>query len=258
MASLYTGVPTAAQSPSPAPSADGAPILSLPSDGDAANAASIAQAFKALADFSAWSTGMGAGVSSNYFFSDDFPGPAVNTVSVWTQTLSGAGAITDVADAGANGSARLASGAGSANLSIPVDNLGTKDFRLRCKVKASALGSGATTGDEIAFYVGGTHQVGLIIRGDLGAPTHWYATDNDGGLHTFDSGVVGVGSSYQILEIQRVAGTTNWLIAGSVVHTDSTSRDLGTGNGKVNLYAGASAGSSVPYFDWVKMWISQA
>ena len=54
MSSNYTGDETATQSPSPPPGPDVAPIVVLPSDGDADNAASVAQAFKVLADFIAW------------------------------------------------------------------------------------------------------------------------------------------------------------------------------------------------------------
>jgi len=55
MPSAYTPDPTATQSPSPAPSLDDAinMILNLPTDADNLNASSIAQAFKALGD---WST----------------------------------------------------------------------------------------------------------------------------------------------------------------------------------------------------------
>jgi hypothetical protein len=54
MATPYTGDETATQAPSPPPGPDVAPIVVLPDDGDADNAASVAQAFKVLADFIAW------------------------------------------------------------------------------------------------------------------------------------------------------------------------------------------------------------
>jgi hypothetical protein len=54
MPSNYTGNPTAAQPPSPAPSLGGAPILALPVAGEKRNVSSIAQSFKTLADWSAW------------------------------------------------------------------------------------------------------------------------------------------------------------------------------------------------------------
>jgi len=54
MASDYVGDPTAIQAPSAAPSPGGSPTVHVPSDGDAANAASVLQDFKVLADYIAW------------------------------------------------------------------------------------------------------------------------------------------------------------------------------------------------------------
>lgn len=54
MPTNYTANPSATQSPAPTPDAGSPPILSLPVDGDALDAASIGQALKALADFSAF------------------------------------------------------------------------------------------------------------------------------------------------------------------------------------------------------------
>lgn len=51
MSSTYTGNPTAAQPPSPAPSYGGVAESVLPSDGDALNAASVAQPLKMPADW---------------------------------------------------------------------------------------------------------------------------------------------------------------------------------------------------------------
>ncbi len=55
MSSNYTGNPTGTQSPSPQPGVFVDPIVNLPSDGDDLNAASVAQAYKALADSCAYS-----------------------------------------------------------------------------------------------------------------------------------------------------------------------------------------------------------
>lgn len=56
MSSSYTGNPTATQAPGSAPGPGVAPIMTLPADGDPANAASVAQAFKESADYIAWLT----------------------------------------------------------------------------------------------------------------------------------------------------------------------------------------------------------
>lgn len=50
----YVGDPTATQSPSAAPTPGVAPTMRMPADGDADNAASVAQDFKVAADFLAW------------------------------------------------------------------------------------------------------------------------------------------------------------------------------------------------------------
>ena len=54
MSSPYPGNPTATQAPSPAPGPGLIPTIVLPSDGDAENAAGVAQAFKVLADYHAF------------------------------------------------------------------------------------------------------------------------------------------------------------------------------------------------------------
>jgi hypothetical protein len=56
MATDYTGNPTATQAPASAPGPGVAPIVRIPADGDASNAASITQEIKALADYVAWLT----------------------------------------------------------------------------------------------------------------------------------------------------------------------------------------------------------
>lgn len=57
--SNYTGDPAATQAPSPPPGQDVEPVGDLPDDGDALNAASVAQAFKVCLDFIAWLTNNG-------------------------------------------------------------------------------------------------------------------------------------------------------------------------------------------------------
>jgi len=54
MSSNYTGNPSSTQAPAAAPDPDNFPIAVLPADGDPDNAASVAQAYKVLADYIAW------------------------------------------------------------------------------------------------------------------------------------------------------------------------------------------------------------
>ncbi len=60
MATSYTGDPTATRAPASAPSNGVAPIVVIPSDGDALNVASITQEIKVLADYVAYTTAHGA------------------------------------------------------------------------------------------------------------------------------------------------------------------------------------------------------
>lgn len=55
MSTTRAGDPTATQSPSAPPTPGATPTQTLPADGDACNAASVAQALKVSADFDAWS-----------------------------------------------------------------------------------------------------------------------------------------------------------------------------------------------------------
>lgn len=54
MPTSYTGVATATQAPSGPPAPGGAPVVSMPNDGESENAASVYQMTKVLADFIAW------------------------------------------------------------------------------------------------------------------------------------------------------------------------------------------------------------
>jgi hypothetical protein len=54
MPTPYTGDPTATQAPGPTPAVGNYPIVNLPADGDAANAATWEQAYKECADFIAF------------------------------------------------------------------------------------------------------------------------------------------------------------------------------------------------------------
>lgn len=81
MSSNYTGDPTAAQAPSPPPGRDIEPVTTLPTDGDAGNAASVMQAFKVLADFVAWCT-------NHMPIKDDTNANEMNTPFRWPQAMA--------------------------------------------------------------------------------------------------------------------------------------------------------------------------
>lgn len=87
MASDYTGNPSAAQSPSPAPGPGIIQTVRLPADGDALNAASVAQAWKTLVDRQAF---------------DAYPGRVCSFRERWdiaaaTLTNANTGVIADLA-----------------------------------------------------------------------------------------------------------------------------------------------------------------
>lgn len=81
MSSNYTGNPTGTQPPGSTPALGGYPIVVLPSDGDALNAASVAQAWKECADYIAF-----AQLSINQLLT--------GLLSVKSLTLDGVGGAT--------------------------------------------------------------------------------------------------------------------------------------------------------------------
>jgi hypothetical protein len=74
MATTYTGNPTATQTPGSQPGVGVPPAASLPADGDAANAASIAQAHKEAMDYIAW-------LAKPFGLSGGYQSPAFQTQS---------------------------------------------------------------------------------------------------------------------------------------------------------------------------------
>ena len=89
MSTNYTSDPTATRAPSPAPAPAAKPIVVIPSDGDALNAASITQALKVLADYAGFAA---AGQQVAYVKSTftGLPAPFYSTVAA--AITAGAGA----------------------------------------------------------------------------------------------------------------------------------------------------------------------
>ncbi len=136
MPTNYTGDPTATQAPAATPNPEGAPIVALPADGDPPNASTFAQAFKVVADFTAWlfkpkakaaqwavpifrfraANGHTRGVIDHLGF---FLGRVFGFDEYWlgahTQTGASAGAVFGSADLGWRYSAVATTGAASAN-----------------------------------------------------------------------------------------------------------------------------------------------
>jgi hypothetical protein len=89
MSSNYTGNPAGVQSPATAPAVNNPPIAVLPSDGDADSAASVAQAFKVLADNSAFALDVLGGTLTAKTLQTDGTGGGSVTASTGDVVASG-------------------------------------------------------------------------------------------------------------------------------------------------------------------------
>lgn len=251
MASNYTGDPTAAESPSPAPSPGALPIVSLPADGDSLDAASVEQAFKTAADNCAFGNVMAQRVSSDFYFEDDFFGSALNT-GLWNSAPTGL-AFNDGTNsiAEAMGYAKLSAASASRDLNTPSGGglFSTVDFRFCAKVKTPTM---TTAGAVVHIGLedsGGILKYGFeAVKGSNG--DRWYATSN-GSRH--DSGVAW-GSSYQRLEIKRTSGHFYFLIDEVAVYDEAVvSNDLVI----ISFLVEDLSATSTAYIDYVKMWAAR-
>ena len=147
MSSQYVGDPTASQSPSPAPSVGGAPIVVLPADGDSFAASSVAQAFKTLADFAAF-------MSTYSFYTSRFFGDGVDG----NVTLSSGVTTTPVRDMYYN------------NLTVPSGaTLSTANYRIHVKGTCTVSGTiSCVGGNAVSNTAGAPLAWGTLIGGTTG------------------------------------------------------------------------------------------
>lgn len=252
MSSNYTGNPTATQSPAAAPSAGVAPIAVLPADGDARNAASIAQAFKVLCDYVAylmqplpikaqlyiselWSRAHSA--ASSFTFSAGSPTTYVGQDINWQGYSS----------SGSNGSVSLATPTSQTFMAATLEQTSTSSGHrsfLASLLPVASMQNHATLFAETSFKWGGenansetyfalhaTPTVGAVDHGvgfyKTPSSSNWFAKTNDGTSTNTDTGVA-VSGSFQHLRIELYGSSTAggaralFYIDGSLVATHTT------------------------------------
>lgn len=150
MPSNYTGNPTATQAPGPQPALGALPIASLPIDGDALTAASVAQSFKESLDFAAFNAGR-----------------PIN--SIW-----GSGSDGDV---NVTGSTTLTRDADYANLTIgSAGTLFTLGFVVRVKGMLTIASGGKITDLGASAKAGANRAITDTVGGSGGAGTNSLST----------------------------------------------------------------------------------
>lgn len=248
MSTNYTGSATAADSPSPAPTVGGSPIIVLPADADPRNAATMfTQQYKMTADWLAGAMKAAQRVDDCFYFEEDFTGSAVST-GKWNADPSFT--MNDGTDTGTNvcGSAKasLASGT-SKTLQTPLGTalFGSMDLRLRARIRITAMGGTSST-----VRIGLTTSSNNMLTGisaDSGT-ANWRWISNG----TFTAGSVAWGSTYQILEIIRSGTNWYWLIDGVQIGTSTIA--VTTLTSIQYLVSCATSGTTTAYIDWIKMW----
>jgi hypothetical protein len=218
MASNYTGDPTAVQAPASAPGVGVAPIVVLPDDPDAFNAAAFYQAYKTLADYTAFVLRAGGG--SPFQVNDEFLGDDLISHK-WQQLVSGSGSALSVIDDNANGGSgalqqSVGSSGGDATIFTRNLNIGTANFGIYGRVRAVTaqsfkLGLVSATTAENAYF---QHITG----------TWWWILGAGNG----DTGV-SVASTYQKLEIVRTNGVASFRIDGTEYHSGAMSTSIAAG-----------------------------
>ncbi len=248
MATNYTGNPTATEAPSAAPGGGVYPIVVIPDDGDALNAASVAQGYKVLADFSARQ--MDQVSSYSFSVSDEFVGNDV-AASTWITGVTGTGsalAVVDDNSAGGFGALRHTNGAAGASTYVKTLPLAisTSDFMVSTHVRKSS------------FATGNSYVVGL----NGSSSGSCYAVCYDGGnwnAHVdgsdHDTGVA-ISASYQHIAIKRTAGVVTFYINGASVYSAAFAVSV-SGHWLTSLLDSDPGSSAVVLVDDVKLGVSR-
>jgi hypothetical protein len=239
MPTNYTGNPTAAQAPSPAPSLDVDPIGALVTDTDAQAAASYIHPQKVALDWIAFLRREVRKLNRT-IVEDHFTGSVVGT-DRWI--TSGSPTVVDDSANGANGSCQLV-GASSQSISIKNCAFGTSDFKFEAHIRVS----GVTSSTNIIVGVGNVFVNGLsfYIAGSV-STTYWgVSIDN---VATAPNGTpVAISSGYVTLELTRTSNAVTFKINGTTLHTiASYTTSLTPGSIFMN-----SAISGILFIDYVR------
>ncbi len=234
MATDYTGVPTASESPSPAPSGGVYPIVVLPDDGDDLNAASVAQAYKTLADYAAYTQKKPAAYA--FSFTDMFCGSGIN-IGTWISVSAG-GTNTVIDDSAGGGFGALAHTVSGTNSTMGVKTqpfpIGTNDFYASIRVRKATFTTGFY---RFGFYDGATETGSCYI-----------ACDNNGNWTSHINNVqttlgIGMSSSYQLVELIRASQHVVFYVNG--VSKISSSFTFGMSGTALYSQAQCTSGTSM-------------
>lgn len=255
MSSNYTGIPTAAESPGIAPALGGYPLVVLPADGDALSAASVSQAYKALADFSAFSQ-LKINLHDllllrNYYLIDeDFDGTTLNV----RYTLTGTGSIlTDDATANGVGAIKLNPNATQSfiksSAKLPAT---TGDFWIEVRAR---LPNAIASGDSGFILFSDAASVHFVTMGysQGTVSNHWYAQLDSGLVQ--DTGVL-PSATYQRLGIVRSGSTISFLINDVVKYTTTYASTIDAGKLQIQIIDGG-ANTAEMRIDYIKMYVQR-
>lgn len=241
MSTNYPGVPTATQAPAPAPTAGKVPIIVVPADADAFNAAAFAQQFKMTADYLAW-------LMQGYLLTkmpvfDHFTGSAIDT-GIWS-TISGT-SINDDSANGSYGAVRLDSSGGGQSLVSSNMAFGTGDFLLRARLRVVGAAAGV-----MSFGIGsGTPALQFKLNGPTS--TNWRVWVD--GSESAATNTIAVSSSYAVLDMVRVGSTVTFLVNGATLHTLSGTYATSLTGSSVSLVA--VSGATQTYVDYVQLLVA--
>jgi hypothetical protein len=249
MATNYSGNPIATQAPGPQPSIGGTPVVSIPSDGDAGNSASIAQAFKENTDWNAFNAQAAKNVSHGFFFRDDFMGDTLNP-SLWLSTSS---APVFAPSTGDDGFGVIDYNCGSGvlkQLRTPAfgDLTGVHgaafDFSSRHRVVSMG---GTSSSISLGFFKNSDDSSLLTFKAKNGS-TNYFVNVNGGSDH--DTGVSFGGMHF--LDISYDGTTYSFSIDGTVVYSEVTSVTAVPYLGWNSV--GVTSGTTRGYLDYVATW----
>jgi len=243
MATTYTPDPTAAQSPGVRPRVGVFPSLSLPADGDALNAASVAQAYKSLGDYIAYVNARGRFVFAENWFSN-FSALTSNTDPVtnngpWKFTINTNGTLTYVPNAynaaidGNTVTVSTTAGAShSAYLQGPVVLVPSANtyFMAEWYGISTAVDTGhaqvRAVGIAQANSTAGVN--GVYFSNTSNSSSNWSAVAGDNGSYTTTGTGVAVGTSAQLFRIELYGANQTggakalFYINGSLTNTLTT------------------------------------
>ncbi len=258
MSTNFTGLPTTAESPSPAPSPGVAPIVSLPDDGDALNVASVNQIHRALANNVA-ALQLAAPYASSVAFYDDFLGTNLSTYQ-WLAPAN-VNATVSIDDDSANGGFgslhTVAAASGSYHSYITQRPIAEMDaapvifwriaYRIRCHT-FSTWGNSSFVSFGFENAIG--PEIVIACTGPGGARPTWYVSENGSTGPTHNTTVAPISTAYQTIVATCLDTQLTVTIDGTVRYSNAayTSPTIATPTLRAN---GSGTTDAVMFMDSV-------